>query len=673
MSYASPLILALFLALIAPGAAHAQFFGNDFQVNSYTTGDQSHADVAADADGDFVVAWRGETYYGYAIFGRRYNSAGQPQGTDFQISVTTNDTAYPALAAADDGDFVVVWVEAVPGSDEIFGRRYSSAGIPQGSVFQVNSYTTGLQKAPDVSADAEGDFVVVWTSPDGSYDGISAQRYTSAGVAQGGEFQVNTYTTDLQGFRGAAVAAADDGDFMVAWSSPEQDGSYVGIFGRRYSSAGVAQGGEFQVNTYTTQSQVYPGVAADAQGDFVVVWLDYETLSVVGRRYSSAGVPQSGEFQVNSSPTALPYPPAVAADGDGNFVVVWRGYDNEYDIFARAYSSAGEAQGGEFRVNSYTTGDQISPAVTADGAADFVVVWQSGNVYDVVGRRLQEDGDGIPVGTDDCPEEANPDLLDSDGDGTGDVCDPCPLLNPNSCNPNRSGGTSLGSTGGTFTTPDGSITVAVPAGALSSGTSISVTENANGFVVDPEGSFLALYKVGLGPVGQHFTPPVTVTFRWNDRDSDGVVDRGTCQGGSAVGLSCDANVMCPGSTCSVVTNPLEGNLVLKRNAQRFSKNGFGATTTQALCSSHQTGGGCELAVANCADAAGTGMATVANCCDTVNNRWVFQTCDFSEFSVGDLETLAVPAFSSAGCIVLMVLLALGLAIPAHCRWKRSLG
>ena len=36
------------------------------------------------------------------------------------------------------------------------------------------------------------------------------------------------------------------------------------------------------------------------------------------------------------------------------------------------------------------------------------------------------DGDGIPDATDNCPNTPNADQLDSDGDGTGDVCDPTP-------------------------------------------------------------------------------------------------------------------------------------------------------------------------------------------------------------------------------------------------------
>jgi hypothetical protein len=364
--------------------------------------------------------------------------------------------------------------------------------------------------------------------------------------------------------------------------------------------------------------------------------------------------------------------PAVAVDDIGNFVVVWHTANVDFydDIFARTYSSAGVPQGSAFRVNTYTTYGQWFPAVATGADGDFVVVWENGIQYAIAGRRLQEDGDGVFGAADNCASETNPDLLDSDLDGAGDMCDPCPLLLVNSCDPNRSGATFVGPVGDVFTTPDGSITIDVPTSALSTGRSISVTESVDGFVLDPDGSFLPLYRIGAAPVGQQFNVPVTLTFRWEDRDNDGRVDRGTCLLG---GLSCDENTDCSASTCSITSNPTEGNLLLKRNALRFSKNGFGATVTEAKCSSHQAGGGCQLAAADCADPAGTGQATVANCCDTVNNEWVFQTCDFSEFSIGDMETIVLPVLSSVGWAVMTGLLAFGLWIPGRWRGRRPLG
>jgi hypothetical protein len=97
-----------------------------------------------------------------------------------------------------------------------------------------------------VAADANGGFVVVWQSngssgTDSGSSGIQysvqGQRYASDGSTEGGEFQVNTYTTSYQRF--SSVDAAPDGDFVVTWTSrgsfgTDMDGS---VHGQRYGTA----------------------------------------------------------------------------------------------------------------------------------------------------------------------------------------------------------------------------------------------------------------------------------------------------------------------------------------------------------------------------------------------------------------------------------------------------
>ena len=60
-----------------------------------------------------------------------------------------------------------------------------------------------------------------------------AQRFASAGDPLGPEFLVNTYTTNNQGL--PSVAAGSAGDFVVVWQSDTQDGSGRGVFGQRYN------------------------------------------------------------------------------------------------------------------------------------------------------------------------------------------------------------------------------------------------------------------------------------------------------------------------------------------------------------------------------------------------------------------------------------------------------
>ena len=187
---------------ILPAMTGAQPVGSEFQVNTYTTKRQRpHAghSIAADAGGNFVVVWqsRGQDGSGEGVFGQRFDASGQRLGAEFRINTDTLESQdFPSVAAAAGGEFVVVWTgDQRDGSySGIMGQRYDGAGEPLGDAFGVNSYTPGRQNIPAVSSGAAGNFVVVWSSDDqdGSFYGIFAQRYDSGGAPLGGEFRVNT-------------------------------------------------------------------------------------------------------------------------------------------------------------------------------------------------------------------------------------------------------------------------------------------------------------------------------------------------------------------------------------------------------------------------------------------------------------------------------------------------
>ena len=65
----------------------------------------------------------------------------------------------------------------------------------------------------------------------------------------GPEARVNTTTAGDQS--NVEVAADADGDFVLVWQSDGQDGSGLGVYARRYAASGAALGGEFLVNTTT--------------------------------------------------------------------------------------------------------------------------------------------------------------------------------------------------------------------------------------------------------------------------------------------------------------------------------------------------------------------------------------------------------------------------------------
>ncbi len=283
--------------------------GSELQINSYTMGPQGRPAVAATPAGDFVVVWDSygspdDTSYA-SIQGQRFASDGNPLGDEFQINTfTTGWQLVPAVAVDSKGNFVVAWTSACcddvyPFSWEIQGQRFASDASPLGDELQITTgYTTAFQWRPAVAMDSTGDFVVVWAAGDSaggdtSSGSIQGRRFTSDAKPLGSQFQVNTYTTSGQDDPVIAVAPA--GDFVVVWhsnGSSGDDASSFSIQGQHFAPDASPLGDEFQVNSYTSDQQQFPAVAMDPAGDFVVVWLsqgssgdDTSERSVQGQRF----------------------------------------------------------------------------------------------------------------------------------------------------------------------------------------------------------------------------------------------------------------------------------------------------------------------------------------------------------------------------------------------------
>jgi hypothetical protein len=297
----TPRALAAVLALLPPFASAEIPLGPEFQVNTNTAASLSYSSVASDAAGKFVVTWDnvGSASYFSDVSARVYDATGSPVGNPFVVNATTAFAQALARAAwQGTAGFVVVWSNAtVPSNADIFMRRFDASGAPLTSEITVNASTAGIQNLASVSADAAGNFVVVWESRTG--DDVFGQRFNALGGPVGPEFRVNSTTTNTQSFPSVAMAAG--GSFVVVWQSFDQDGSDRGVFGQRYDAGGAAVGGEFQVNTYATGAQEYPQVASDAAGNLFVSWTsdgqDGSGSGVFGRRFDSAGtasVPISG-------------------------------------------------------------------------------------------------------------------------------------------------------------------------------------------------------------------------------------------------------------------------------------------------------------------------------------------------------------------------------------------
>jgi len=198
-------------------------------------------DICVPSNGGAVIVWGSidarrpfeASLEGVSL--RRLSSAGLPVGTAEQVVAAADaETASAAVSCGKGGTFVVAYeldrLESADDSD-IFVQRFTSLGVPvAGPALRVNTSIPGRQRAPKISHDAAGNFVVVWTFQQESGFGLTARRLSAAGTPLSGEIVVELSDSSTHRPLWPDVAhAGKTGGFVVTW----QEGS-GSAFGRRY-------------------------------------------------------------------------------------------------------------------------------------------------------------------------------------------------------------------------------------------------------------------------------------------------------------------------------------------------------------------------------------------------------------------------------------------------------
>ncbi len=329
--------------------------GNEFQANSYATGDQRFPQVASDSNGNFVVVWDGQREgdtQGIAL--RAYDSDGVAlfPGEREAHTGTADPETLPRVARNDNG-FVVVWHSTVPVVGyELRGQLFEPDTDPTGATFQVAAYTTADIQSPSIDMDAAGNFVVAWQSyDDGSATGIRARAYASNGVPITGEIDVNSYTTGFQ--RRPSVAMDGTGGFVVAWDNGENPP--FSIHAQKFDATGAPVGGNVLLGQGTDVV-----ISKRELGGYGAVWVPASSTSVLlalieGARFDDDLAPVGGPFDLHDlAVSTQPFARTVAADNGRHFVFAWQdlGPGGDVDVFAR--------RGGHPDVTAFTVDERAS-------------------------------------------------------------------------------------------------------------------------------------------------------------------------------------------------------------------------------------------------------------------------------------------------------------------------
>ena len=416
--------------------------------------------ITALADGGLVIVWHSQNQdgSGYGIYGQVYNADGTTRGGEFHVSSYAYDNQQePRISNLPDGGFMVVWTSANQDGDSwgVYAQRFDATGDAVGAEFRLNETTIGDQSTPAIAVQPDGSgVIVVWEAPDASGQGIEAKRIPLPDAATelaidtaGVEQQVNSTSTGDQTY--PSVTKLDDGSYVVVWQSANQDGSSWGVYAKHFDSDGDAiqltdgsgnplwvldgngnpilvpdgQGNqvqvpltEFRVNSYTNSEQRTANVVATADGGFLVVFQSYGNgaagdgdWGVYARKYDgamhlqmlsdAAGNPVA-ELRVNSFTSSSQEAPKATLLADGSVVVTWQSesFDgSSWSIASHRINAAGQLVGAsDTVVNTTTTDQQLSPAITALTDGDYVITWSSythdGSDWGIYAQRFNADG-----------------------------------------------------------------------------------------------------------------------------------------------------------------------------------------------------------------------------------------------------------------------------------------
>jgi hypothetical protein len=214
-----------------------QKIGAESLINTTTEHSQFAPCVASLETGGFVVTWTSnyQDSSGEGIFGQVFDAERNKIGDEFPVNTyTTGNQCNSKVTSLKNGNFVATWESS--GQDAsgygIFAQIFDVKGNKIGDEFQVNTFTKYSQKSPSVATLENGGFVVTWESYGQNNSGyeIYARRYDASAKAVSDEFLVNINTTNDQ--TSSAVTGLINGGFVIAWESLNQDDSGYGIFAR---------------------------------------------------------------------------------------------------------------------------------------------------------------------------------------------------------------------------------------------------------------------------------------------------------------------------------------------------------------------------------------------------------------------------------------------------------
>jgi hypothetical protein len=195
-----------------------------------------------------------------------------------------------------------------------------------------------------------------------------------------GDVQVNVNSVDPQLF--PHLATNPSGEFVVTWVGAHAHDDGYSLYAVRFTANGTPATGEIVVSDHALNVAGNSAAAMMDDGSFVVIFpkADGAAQALTARWYTPGGSAEGTDVLVsrNWSPGI-----SVSTQGDGGFVVAWQG--STPSAWARVFAPDHAAGSAEILVDA----SGLHPVVAVGPQGGFVVAWQSGQI---VARRFTPQG-----------------------------------------------------------------------------------------------------------------------------------------------------------------------------------------------------------------------------------------------------------------------------------------
>ena len=384
-------------------------------ISEITLWRQGMQQVVVLAGGQAVAIWHTATADGnfYEIYARRLDAAGQPLGPEFLVNTTRAlDQFLPDVAALADGGFVVIW-HSVEYADEVawngnpflftlFSQRFAADGTPVGSEQTIIKDMYYDPYGVDVVALAGGGYVAIWerhgnaawdTAPEGYFRVFDADGHPVGPPVRPDPFFAGPEL-------GAQVIALAGGGFAIMkFHLDDLQNGNLDFEVRVYSAAGVQQGTAFEVSN-VAQEESDMELVALAGGGFLAAWMAHppnEFSHVFVRVFGADGAPVGGNIRIDAPPADRSVFVQAMALADGGFVVSWtEGAPATPDsqIMAQVFSATGLALSDPKLIASFEQtfgGYADTHSLHELPGGEILITWQSleGGLH---GRLMEPDG-----------------------------------------------------------------------------------------------------------------------------------------------------------------------------------------------------------------------------------------------------------------------------------------